>query len=77
MGSQGNLYCCLLSDSVLGFSILTPMLFCWFNFLGMKGVMELYEIRHENKIAGEDIFYILPLFLGSTTIQGESAATGQ
>ena len=31
--------------------------------------MELYERRQEEKIRGDDIFYILPLFLDSTTIQ--------
>ena len=31
--------------------------------------MELYERRQEEKIGGQDICYILPLFLGSTTIQ--------
>ena len=45
------------------------MLFCWFNFLNMKAVKELYERRQEKKIGNKDIFYILPLFLGSTTIQ--------
>ena len=53
----------------MGYSILTPMLPCWFNFLDMKAVKELYERRQEEKIGGQDIFYILPLFLGSTTIQ--------
>ena len=45
------------------------MLFCWFNFLDMKAVKELFERRQEEKIGGQDIFYILPLFLDSTTIQ--------
>ena len=40
------------------------MLFCWYNFLDMKAVKELYERRQEKKIGGQDIFYILPLFLG-------------
>ena len=35
----------------------------------MKAVKELYERRQEKKIGGEDIFYILPLFLGLTIIQ--------
>ena len=35
----------------------------------MKAAKELYERRQEEKIGGQDIFYILPLFLGSTTIQ--------
>ena len=46
-----------------------PTLSCWFNFLDMKAVRELYNRRQEEKLGGEDIFYILPLFLGSTTIQ--------
>ena len=45
-----------------------PMLSCWFN-LDMKAVKELYERRQEEKISGQDIFYILSLFLGSVTIQ--------
>ena len=45
------------------------MLSCWFNFLDMKAVKELYERRQAEKIRGQDNFYILPLFLGSTTIQ--------
>ena len=69
MGFQGNLCCCLQSESILGYSILTPILFCWFNILDMKAVKELYERRQEEKIGAQDIFYILPLFLGSTTIQ--------
>ena len=44
------------------------MQFCWFNFLDMNVAKELYERRQEKRIGGEDIFYILPLFLGSTTI---------
>ena len=68
MGFQGNL-CCLQSESILGYSVLTPILFCWFNFLDMKAVKKLYERRQEEKIGFQDIFYILPLFLGSTTIQ--------
>ena len=35
----------------------------------MKALKELYERRQEKKIGGQYIFYILPLFLGSTTIQ--------
>ena len=31
----------------------------------MKATKELYERRQEEKIEGQDIFYILPLFLGS------------
>ena len=46
-----------------------PMLSCWFNFLDMKAVKELYERRQEEKICGQDIFYILSLYLDSTTIQ--------
>ena len=34
----------------------------------MKVIKESYE-RQEEKIGGKDIFYILPLFLSSTTIQ--------
>ena len=34
----------------------------------MKAVKELYE-RQEENIGGIDIFYILPLFRDSTTIQ--------
>ena len=45
------------------------MLFCWFNFLDMKAVKELYERRQEKKIGGQYIFYILTLFLGSKTMQ--------
>ena len=45
------------------------MLSCWFNFLDMKSVKELYKRRQEEKIGVQDIFYILPLFLGLTTIQ--------
>ena len=45
------------------------MLSCWFNFLDVKAVKELYERRQEEKIGGQDIFYMLPLFLGLTTIQ--------
>ena len=45
------------------------MLSCSFNFLDTKDVKELYERRQEEKIESQDIFYILPLFLGSTTIQ--------
>ena len=41
------------------------MLSCWFNFLDMKAVKELYERRQEEMIGGQDIFYILPLILGS------------
>ena len=69
MGFQSIFCCCLLSDSILGYSILTPMLFCWFNFLDMKAVKELYERKQEEKIVGQDIFYILSLFLVLTTIQ--------
>ena len=35
----------------------------------MKAVKELYERRQEEEIGGQDILYILPLFLGSTTIR--------
>ena len=35
----------------------------------MKAVKEFYERRQAEKIEGQDIFYIMPLFLGSTTIQ--------
>ena len=35
----------------------------------MKATNELYERRQEEKIGGQDIFYILPIFLGSTIIQ--------
>ena len=35
----------------------------------MKAVKELYKRRQEEKIGGQDIFYFLPLFLGSITIQ--------
>ena len=35
----------------------------------MKVVKELYERRRQQQIGDEDIFYIFPLFLGSTTIQ--------
>ena len=45
------------------------MLFCWFNFLDMKAVKEIYERRQEKKIGGQYIFYILTLLLGSTTLQ--------
>ena len=31
----------------------------------MKATKEFYERRQEEKIEGQDIFYILPLFLGS------------
>ena len=44
------------------------MLSCWYNFLDMKAVKELYK-RRRKKIGDKDIFYILHLFLGSTTIQ--------
>ena len=59
----------LFADSILGYSILYFMLSYWFNFLDMKAVKELYAGRQEEKIEGQDIFYIFPLFLGSTTIQ--------
>ena len=52
MGFQGNLYCCLLSDSTLSYSVFTPALFCWFNFLDMKAAKELYERGQEEKIGG-------------------------
>ena len=42
-----------------------PMLFCRFHFLDMKAVKELYG----KKKGGQDISYILTLFLGLTTIQ--------
>ena len=45
-----------------------PTLYCWFNFLDMKTAKELYERRQEEKIWRQDIFYILPLFLGLKTI---------
>ena len=35
----------------------------------MKTTKELHERRQEEKIEGQDIFYILRLFLGSTAIQ--------
>ena len=35
----------------------------------MKAVNELYERKQEEKIGDQDIFYIMPLFMGSTTIQ--------
>ena len=35
----------------------------------MKAEKELYKRRQEKKLGGQDIFNILPLFLGSTTIQ--------
>ena len=43
-----------------------PVLSCWFE--SIKAAKELYE-RQKEKVGGQDIFYILPLFLGSTTIQ--------
>ena len=45
-----------------------PTLPCWFNVLDMKAVKELYE-RREKNIGYDDIFYIFPLFLSSTTIE--------
>ena len=36
---KGDLCCCLLSDSILGYCILI----CWFNFLDKKAVKELHE----------------------------------
>ena len=45
MGSQGKLCSCLLSDSILGYSIPILLMFCWFNFLNKKAVKELYERR--------------------------------
>ena len=68
MGFQGIFSCGLLSESILVFSHY-PLSFCWFNFLDMKAVKELYERRQEKKIGGQHIFYILPSFLGSTAIQ--------
>ena len=44
------------------------MLFAGFCSWSMNAVKELYE-RQGNKIGGQDIFYSLPLFLDSTTIQ--------
>ena len=35
----------------------------------MKAAKELYERRQEEKIGCQYIFYVLPLFLGSTIIQ--------
>ena len=35
-GLQGKLCCRLLSESIPGYSILIPILFCWFNFLDKK-----------------------------------------
>ena len=35
----------------------------------MKAEKELSERSQEEKIGSQNIFYILPLFLGSTTIQ--------
>ena len=55
VGSQGN-FCCLLSDFILGY------------FLNMKAVKELYERRQEKKIRDRDVFYILHLVLGLSTI---------
>ena len=67
MGFQGKLVVVIIRlPSGLFYSY--PMLLCWFNFLDMKAVKELYERRQKKKIGGEDIFYILPLFLGPTTI---------
>ena len=69
---KGNL-CCLVSDSILGYFILTPRylagLSSW--IWKLRGIIwkELYERRQEEKMGGQYIFYILPLFLGSTTIQ--------
>ena len=66
MKFQGNLCGCLVSDSILGYSILTP---CY--LAGLTSWKELYERRQEEKIGGQDIFYILPLYLDSTTIVDE------
>ena len=38
MEFQGDLCFCLVSDSILGYSILIPILSCLFNFLDMKAV---------------------------------------
>ena len=53
----------------MGHSIFTLCYFAGLNSWSMKAVKELYEIKQEEKIGGQDIFYILLLFLGSTTIQ--------
>ena len=46
IGFQGNLCCCLLSDSILGYSILTPRYLArLINFMDRKAVKELYERR--------------------------------
>ena len=52
---------------MLFFCYLTP--FWVILFLDMKAVKEFYERRQEEKIRGQDIIYILPLFLGSITIR--------
>ena len=36
--------------------------------MDIKAIKELYERRQEEKVGGPVIFYILPLFLDSTTI---------
>ena len=38
-----------------------PMLSCWFNFLDIKAVKELYE-RKQEKIGSQDIFYFCLYF---------------
>ena len=61
---QGNLCCCLVSESIMDYCILT-----FHYFAGLTSCKEFYERKQEKKIGGQYIFYILPLFLGSTSIQ--------
>ena len=42
---RGKLCCRLLSDSIPGYFILIPLLFCWFDLLDKKSVKELYDRR--------------------------------
>ena len=55
MGFQGNLCCCL--PTPFWIILFLPHLILLFNFLDMKAVKELYEIRQEEKIGDQDILY--------------------
>ena len=62
--------CCLLSDTVLGFSLfILHYNFAAFRSWSMKAVKEIYGKKTGKEIGYQDIFYILTIFLGSTTIQ--------
>ena len=68
MESQGKLCCCLVSDSILGYSILSQR-YLVVSLLGYERCKGINYMKEVSKRWETKIFYILPLFLGSTTIQ--------